>query len=122
MTALDKHAEDTKGEGNATKIFVLGSVAFMDVPASYGTTTSIINSEMGEQYGNRTILVNALKWLVGDAGDEIQVLNIPDRSLVQESAQLKSGDITFWTAVLVVILPLVMLISGFLIWNRRRKK
>lgn len=122
MTALDKHAEDTKGEGYATKIFAIGSVAFMDVPTSYGSTTSIINSEMGEQYGNRTILVNALKWLVGDAGDEIQVLNIPDRSLLEETVQLKSGDITFWTAVLVVLLPLAMLLSGFLIWNRRRKK
>lgn len=122
MTALDKHAEDTKGEGYATKIFALGSVAFMDVPTSYGATTSIIGSEMGEQYGNRTILVNALKWLVGDAGDEIQVLNIPDRSLLEETVQLKSEDITFWTAVLVVLLPLAMLISGFLIWNRRRKK
>lgn len=122
MTALDKHAEDTKGEGHATKIFAVGSVAFMDVPTNYGSTTSIIGSEMGEQYGNRTILVNALKWLVGDAGDEIQVLNIPDRSLLEETVQLKSGDITFWTALLVVLLPLAMLVSGFLIWNRRRKK
>ena len=122
MTALDKHAEDTKGKGHATKIFALGSVAFMDVPSNYGTTTSIINSQMAEQYANRTIMVNALKWLVGDAGDEIKVLNIPDRSLLEETVQLNSGDITFWTAVLVVILPLAMLLCGFLIWNRRRKK
>lgn len=122
MTALDKHAEDTKGEGHATKILALGSVAFMDVPTSYGSTTSIINSQMAEQYANRTILVNALKWLVGDGGDEIQVLNIPDRSLLEETVQLDSSDITFWTAALVVLLPLAMLVCGFLIWNRRRKK
>lgn len=122
MTALDKHAENTKGEGHATKIFALGSVAFMDVPTSYGSTTSIIGSQMAEQYNNRTILVNALKWLVGDAGEEIKVLNIPDRSLLEETVQLRSGDITFWTAALVVVLPLAMLLCGFLIWNRRRKK
>ena len=122
MTALDTHAEDTKGEGYATKIFALGSVAFMDVPTNYGSTTSIISSEMGEQYGNRTILVNALKWLVGDAGDEIEVLNIPDRTLLEETVQLNSSDITFWTAALVVVLPLALLVIGFLIWNQRRKK
>ncbi len=122
MTALDKHAEDTKGEGHATKIFALGSVAFMDVPSSYGSTTSIIGSQMAEQYNNRALLVNALKWLVGDGADEIKVLNIPDRSLLEETVQLNSGDITFWTAALVVILPLAMLLCGFLIWNRRRKK
>ena len=122
MTAIDKYAENTKGEGYATKIFAVGSVAFMDVPTSYGSTTSIIGTQMAEQYNNRTILVNALKWLVGDGGDEIKVLNIPDRSLLEETVQLQSGDITFWTAALVVVLPLVMLLCGFLIWNRRRKK
>ena len=122
MTALDKHAENTKGEGHATKIFAIGSVAFMDVPTSYGSTTSIIGSQMAEQYNNRTILVNSLKWLVGDSGDEIKVLNIPDRSLLEETVQLQSGDITFWTTALVVVLPLAMLLCGFLIWNRRRKK
>ncbi|MCI5730360.1 MAG: GldG family protein [Eubacterium sp.] len=122
MTALDKHAENTKGEGHATKIFAIGSVAFMDVPTSYGSTTSIIGTQMAEQYNNRTILVNSLKWLVGDSGDEIRVLNIPDRSLLEETVQLQSGDITFWTTALVVVLPLAMLLCGFLIWNRRRKK
>jgi len=123
MTAEDKYAENTKGEGHATKIFAIGSVAFMDVPnSSYGSTTSIIGTQMAEQYNNRAILVNALKWLVGDGGDEIKVLNIPDRSLLEETVQLNSGDITFWTALLVVVLPLALLLCGFLIWNRRRKK
>ena len=95
----------------------------MDVPnSSYGATTSIIGTQMAEQYNNRAILVNALKWLVGDGGDEIKVLNIPDRSLLEETVQLNSGDITFWTALLVVVLPLALLLCGFLIWNRRRKK
>lgn len=89
MTAEDKYAENTKGEGHATKIFAIGSVAFMDVPnSSYGSTTSIIGTQMAEQYNNRAILVNALKWLVGDGGDEIKVLNIPDRSLLEETVQL----------------------------------
>ena len=101
MTAEDKYAENTKGEGHATKIFAIGSVAFMDVPnSSYGSTTSIIGTQMAEQYNNRAILVNALKWLVGDGGDEIP----------------------FWTALRVVVLPLALLLCGFLIWNRRRKK
>jgi ABC-2 type transport system permease protein len=123
MTAEDTHAENTKGEGYATKILAIGSVAFMDVPSSsYGSTASIISSQMGEQYANRSIMTNALSWLVGDSSDEIQVLNIPDRSLLEETVQLNSGDITFWTAALLVVIPLALLLIGFLIWNRRRKK
>ena len=74
------------------------------------------------QYGNRSIIVNALTWLVGDAGDEIKVLNIPDRSLTVDSAAIADGDVRFWTTVLLGIVPAALLLAGFLIWNRRRKK
>lgn len=120
MTAMDTHAQDTKGEGHATKLFVVGSIAFTNVPDySSNSMVSIISNN---QYGNRSIIANALSWLVGDAGEEIAVLNIPDRSLLVDSVQLRDGDIRFWTAALLVVIPLVLLVVGFLIWNRRRKK
>ncbi len=122
MTATDTHAEDTKGEGYATKILALGSVAFMDAPTSSYSTTSLISSEMGESYGNRSIIVNALTWLVGDSSDEIEILNVPDRSLLEETVQLDSSDISFWTTTLLIVIPLVLLLAGFLVWNRRRKR
>lgn len=120
MTAIDTHAQDTKGEGHATKLFVIGSIAFTSVPNySSNSMVSIISSN---QYGNRSIIANGLSWLVGDSAEEIAVLNIPDRSLVVDSVQLRDGDIRFWTATLLVVIPLVLLVIGFLIWNRRRKK
>ena len=120
MTATDTHAEDTKGEGHATKLFVVGSAAFTAVPDySSQSLISIIGSN---DYGNRSILVNALSWLVGDAGDEIQVLNIPDRSLLVDRITISGGSVRFWTATLLGIVPAAMLLIGFLIWNRRRKK
>lgn len=120
MTATDTHAQDTKGEGHATKLFVIGSAAFTGVPDySSQSMVSIIGDN---QYGNRSILVKALSWLVGDAGDEIKVLNIPNRSLVVDSATIADGDVRFWTATLLGIVPAALLLIGFLIWNRRRKK
>ena len=120
MTATDTHAQDTKGEGHATKLFVVGSAAFTAVPDySSQSMASVIGDN---QYGNRSIIVNALTWLVGDAGDEIKVLNIPDRSLTVDSAAIADGDVRFWTTVLLGIVPAALLLAGFLIWNRRRKK
>lgn len=120
MTALDTHAEDTKGEGHATKLFVVGSAAFTSVPDySSQSMVSIIGNN---QYGNRSILVNALSWLVGDAGDEIQVLDIPGRSLLVDRTTISDGYVRFWTATLLGIVPAALLLVGFLIWNRRRKK
>lgn len=120
MTALDTHAENTKGEGNATKLFVVGSIAFTNVP-DY-SSNSMVSIISGNQYGNRSVIANALTWLVGDSSEEIAVLNIPDRSLLVDSVTLRDGDIKFWTAALLVVIPLTLLVVGFLIWNRRRKK
>lgn len=120
MTATDTHAQDTKGEGYATKLFVVGSAAFTSVP-NY-SSQSVVSIIGDNQYGNRSIIVNALSWLVGDAGDEIKVLNIPNRSLLVDSATIADGDIRFWTTTLLGIVPFVLLLIGFLIWNRRRKK
>lgn len=120
MTALDTHAEDTKGEGHATKLFVVGSAAFTSVP-DY-SSQSLVSIIGNSQYGNRSIIVNALSWLVGDAGDEIQILNIPDRSLLVDRVTISDGNVRFWTATLLGIVPAALLLFGFLIWNRRRKR
>lgn len=120
MTATDTHAQDTKGEGHATKLFVVGSVAFTGI-VDY-SSQSIVSIIGNNQYANRSLLVNALTWLVGDSGEEIAVLNIPNRSLTVDSAVIAEGYVRFWTTVLLVIIPLVLLLTGFLIWNRRRKK
>ena len=120
MMATDTHAQDTKGEGHATKLFVVGSVAFTGV-VDYASQ-SMVSIIGNNQYANRSILVNALTWLVGDSGEEIAVLNIPNRSLTVDSAVIEQGDIRFWTALLLGIVPLSLLLIGFLIWNRRRKK
>lgn len=120
MTATDTHAQDTKGEGHATKLFVVGSAAFTGVP-DY-SSQSVVSIIGNNQYGNRSILVKALSWLVGDAGEEIKVLNISDRSLLVDSATIAEGYIRFWTATLIGIVPFGLLLIGFLIWNRRRKK
>lgn len=123
MTAVDTHAEDTKGKGHATKLFVVGSVAFTSIPNYSNSAQSSLVSIIGDnQYGNRNILVNALTWLVGDAGEEIAVLNIPDRSLLVDYVTINDGDVKFFTTLLLGIVPISLLFAGFVVWNRRRKK
>ena len=120
MTATDTHAQDTKGEGHATKLFVCGSAAFTSVP-DYASN-SLVSIIGNNNYDNRNILVCALSWLVGDAGDQIEILNIPDRSLLVDRVTLSDSDVRFWTAALLIVIPMALLLVGFLIWNRRRKK
>jgi len=70
------------------------------------------------QFGNRTVLLNSLSYL---AGQETTTLAIPTRSLQQESVQIQESDRIFFTVLLVVIIPLILLGSGLFIWIKRRK-
>ena len=107
LSVKDSYAEKTKGTGHATEIVVFGSVSF--------ETSTFLETN---QFGNRTVLLNSLSYL---AGQETTTLAIPTRSLQQESVQIQESDRIFFTVLLVVIIPLILLGSGLFIWIKRRK-
>lgn len=103
----DVYTENTKGAGNATEIVVFGSG---DVAAADFIATN--------QFGNRTMLLNTISYL---SGSKTTTLAIPKRSLDEESVVIEQGDRIFFTVLLVVLIPLALLVIGFVIWFRRRK-
>ncbi|MCM1245317.1 MAG: GldG family protein [Roseburia sp.] len=103
----DAYAENTKGEGKATQIVVYGSGDF--------SSSDVIATN---QFGNRSMILNSLSYL---SGEETTTLAIPTRSLNQESVMIQEGDRIFFTVLLVVLIPLILLGVGFAIWFRRRK-
>ena len=107
LSVKDSYAEKTKGTGHATEIVVFGSVSF--------ETSSFLETN---QFGNRTVLLNSLSYL---AGQETTTLAIPTRSLQQESVQIQESDRIFFTVLLVVLIPLILLGTGLFIWVKRRK-
>ena len=111
MAVTDTHTADAGDSGKTdteTKLLVYSSPDFaMDAVASTN------------QYGNRSMLLNSLTWLTGE---EVSSLAIPSRSLSQQTVSIRSGSVMFWTAALVIILPLALLITGFVIWFRRRRR
>jgi ABC-2 type transport system permease protein len=109
VAVTDTYTEKTEGNGNATQLVVYGCY-FNDYNNTFITST---------QFGNRTMLLNSLNWL---AGSETSSLAIPTRSLDTETVSIEDGDRVFWTALLVVVVPLALLVFGFVIWYRRRKR
>ena len=103
----DKYAENTQGEGKATKIALYGTVNF--------NATDFISSN---QFGNRSMILNSITWLTGG---ETSTLAVPTRSLDMEQVTVPEGDRVFFTVLLVVMIPLALLVIGFVIWYRRRK-
>lgn len=103
----DEYAENTQGTGKATKIALYGSVNF--------NAADFISSN---QFGNRSMILNSITWLTGG---ETSTLAVPTRSLDVEQVSVPEGDRVFFTVLLVVAIPLVLLVTGFVIWYRRRK-
>jgi ABC-2 type transport system permease protein len=64
------------------------------------------------------MILNSITWLTG--GDTT-TLAIPTRSLDTESVTVPEGERIFFTVLLVFMIPLALIIVGFVIWYRRRK-
>ncbi len=69
------------------------------------------------QFGNEELFLNAISWLEGsDSG-----LSIPARSVSQTYLTVSASQAIFWGAIFVIVIPIILLVTGLVIWLRRRK-
>ncbi|MFW2372952.1 MAG: GldG family protein [Gammaproteobacteria bacterium] len=112
---FDLEQGDTKGplsiglalqrehEGKQQRIVIIGDTDF------------ISNNNIG-QGANLTFTMNSLNWLTEDeALISISVKNAPDTQLNLDDSQIAIIGFGF-----LILLPLLLLASGFYIWNKRR--
>lgn len=67
---------------------------------------------------NTELFLNSVNYIT----DKETGLSIPSRSLAASTIMVSGSQIGFWTVLLVIIIPLIILITGLVIWLRRRKK
>ncbi len=69
------------------------------------------------QFGNMDLLLDTINWMVEhEAG-----LNIPTKSVEQQYVSVQPAQVGFWGILLVLVLPAAVLVTGILVWLRRRK-
>lgn len=107
MASYEADGEDSEEEKTA-KLVVYGSYTMAD--------QSFMASS---QFGNRSIVLNTMSWL---CDSQTKNFAIPSRSLDMQQVSIEASDKIVWTTMLVVILPLAVLGTGFIIWFRRRKR
>ena len=75
------------------------------------------NSYLGNG-GNRALGERLFDWLLGDDA----LVDMPSRAAPDRIVRLSQGGLSAITAIFLVLLPLVLLLSGLLIaWRRRRR-
>lgn len=107
MAVSEASGEDSQ-EGKTAKLVVYGSYTMAD--------QSFTSSS---QFGNRSIVLNTMSWL---CDSETKSFAIPSRSLDMQQVSIEASDKIVWTSLLVVILPLAVLGTGFIIWFKRRRR
>ncbi len=78
-----------------------------------------INSSF-PQISNLDFYMNCVAELCGDGGTEN--ISVDAKTLTPEYITVPALQSVIWLAIAVFVLPLAVLISGFVIWFRRRKK
>ena len=99
---------DKNKSGKESKLIAFGSAtAFSDDFTSAG------------QLDNGELFSNAVNSLLKS---DVKQTSIDVKSLSYSYINLTTGTQLLWAAVLIVIIPLCILVTGFVIWMRRRKK
>ena len=79
---------------------------------------------MAEQFDASVSGANT-KLVMGALNEMCQVedtVSIPSKSLSYTSLMFTAGSMNFWGIAVMVVIPAVFLITGFVIWMRRRKQ
>lgn len=117
-TTYDKESGDVAGPFDQG---VLVTEEYNDVKTELvvlSTSNLLLDDWMQLQnYGNAELINNVISYLGGqDTG-----LSIPTRSLEEAYITTTDSNVVMWSVLLIVVLPVTLLATGFVIWYRRRK-
>lgn len=84
----------------------------------FGTYNLFVDA-ITQQYtlGNIDMLTNSLKWMAGSVAS----VSIPVKSLNVTYNTVTSSEASFYTGVFCIMIPVAVLVFGFVVWFRRRK-
>lgn len=94
-------------DGVETRLVVYGS--------SYITDDSANTNVNGNNY---SMVASSLNWLAGMDSS----IAISPKSYSISYLQVTSADVNRWTIITIIVIPVVILVAGFVVWFRRRRK
>ncbi len=101
-------ATETNSEGKQTQIVWVGTEAILYENGGVGYLSS----------ANGAFFMNSLGWMC----EKESAISIPAKSLEEPTLTIPEGTSTLLIAVFVVIIPLAVIVTGVVVWLRRRAK
>lgn len=110
-----------KEDGDIDGPFYIGVISsdnFNGVSSNMAIYTSamIFDDTMLNEFGNLSLLVNTIGDLIG----EIEYISVRPRYLYPEPLNITQKPVTYWSALTIIVLPVLILATGLVIVVRRR--
>lgn len=114
MTTTSKEDGDTDGPFN------VGAISEKD-----GNLLWLTGDGMFDEYidsavsgGNSNLLLNALNWM----GGQEESISIRAKSLDETGLSVTESESSFWSAVMIGVIPAALVAIGIIIWARRKRR
>ena len=114
MTTTAKEDGDTDGPFNVAAIAEKGGKLLW--LTGDGMFDEYIDSAVSG--GNSNLLLNALNWM----GGQEESISIRAKSLDETGLSITESESSFWSAVMIGVLPAALVVIGIIIWARRKRR
>jgi len=110
-------------DGDTVGVFNTG-VAIRDIDTGaqivWYSTSYLLDDETDKYVAgaNTDLFINSLGWMCG----RNETISIHPKDMSVEYLTVPAGAISFWSAVLVAVLPGGVLLTGGIIWHKRRRR
>ena len=114
MKTTEKEDGDTDGP------FHVGAVSENGGRLIWFTSGSMLNSNVDRTVagGNSNLLLNALNWM----GGHEESISIRAKSMDEETLSVSASSSSFWSVVMIGIIPAVLIASGIIIYMGRKRR
>ena len=114
----DPSSQNTdKEKGDLSGPFTTGVYAEETVDDGTTKLTVIATNEVQDD-----LMQNVISGMLGDSKDGTTNTSIEAKSLSYSTITMSAGSDIVWSVVLVILVPLALLLTGFAIWFTRRRK
>ena len=110
----EKEAEEEAEDAKTTKLLVFTT------PCAFSSDalSSLIQSQTALPEGNSALISQVLSYLT----DEETAVYVPSKSLTTPQTTIARGTVNVLGALLMLALPALVLLAGFAVWIRRRRR
>lgn len=119
LTALDMKTTE-KEDGDTDGPFYVGAVSENGGKLLWITSASMLNSNVDRTVagGNGNLILNALNWM----GGQEESISIRAKSMDEETLTVPASSSSFWSIVMIGVIPAALIAIGVIIYIRRKRR